>query len=118
MAVIRGDQMKAFGAAQEKACAERAAAYLRTQFPDHCSALGETRVAESVAIALSKREEHRFDTEEMLLLYLDVMYLLSFDFDTSDAYPWAKALLSDPDLGAPTRLTMLNERAWEEARKS
>jgi hypothetical protein len=113
--IIRDAQLRAFEAALEQDFRRRAATHLRQQFPEHCRDLGEDRVAKSVAIAMEKRREYGLETEESVLLYLDTMYLLSFDFDDSSAWPWAKETLRDADLSARTRVLLVNERAWKEA---
>ena len=111
---VREAQMEALGDALRQSFVARATAHLQAQFPEYFRSLGKERVAKSIAIAMEKRRQYGFDSEETVLLYLDAMYLLSFDFDDSSAWPWAKETMSDADLSARTRLLLVNERAWKE----
>jgi hypothetical protein len=111
MFVIRTAQLEALGKALERAFMRRAADHLRKRYPDSCKALGDEGVQTWVAKAMEKRSEHRFEDEESILVYLDLMQVLGFDFDADPRLPWVKGTLDDPDLSAKVRLALLWERA-------
>jgi len=84
-------------------------------YPQVCSALEESSIRASVETALQKRATYRFDSEETFFAYLDLMYLLGFDFDRDADKEWVRGTLTDFDLGARTRLLLVDE-ARERAR--
>jgi hypothetical protein len=108
---IRREQLAAFEAESERQVVQRAAAYVRCQHPERCAALGDAAVRASVATALQKRAPYRFDSEETLFAWLDLMYLLGFEFDTDPWCGWVRPTLTDFDLGARTRLLYLVQEA-------
>jgi hypothetical protein len=109
MLLIRREQLQALARAHEESFERRAAGRLRVKYPDRYRELGELAVRQSVRTAMAKGKEHRFETEECILLYLDLMYLLGFDCDSD--LPWVRDTLADEGLGARTRLVLLEERA-------
>jgi hypothetical protein len=116
MLVIRSAQLEALGAGLVEAFTTRATRHVAERFPGRYASLGEERVRESVSTALRKRLEYAFDGEELVLAYLDAMYVLAFDFDTQPAFAWARGILGDAELTGETRIALLTERARKEAR--
>jgi hypothetical protein len=108
---IRNEQLAALQAVYERLLADRAVAYVRREHPRTCAALDESAIRASVETALQNRAAYRFDSEETLFAYLDLMYLLGFDFDRDPRSAWAQARLTDFDLGPRTRLLLLVEEA-------
>jgi hypothetical protein len=108
---IRREQLAAFEAESERQLVRRATAYVHRQHPGKCAALGDEAVHASVATALQKRAPYRFDSEETLFAWLDLMYLLGFEFDTDPWCGWIRPTLTDFDLGARTRLLSLVQEA-------
>ena len=105
----RKEQLAALQMAYERQFCDRAVAYLRRQYPQVCSALEESSIRASVETALQKRATYRFDSEETFFAYLDLMYLLGFDFDRDADKEWVRGTLTDFDLGARTRLLLVDE---------
>ncbi|MGZ6124415.1 MAG: hypothetical protein ACXWLR_05620 [Myxococcales bacterium] len=108
---IREEQLAALQAVYERRFADRAVAYVRRRYPRSCASLDEGSIRASVETALQKRATYRFDSEETFYAYLDLMYLLGFDFDRDPRCAWAQERLTDFDLGARTRLLLLVEEA-------
>ncbi len=115
---IRREQLAALQVAYERQFCDRAVAYLRRQYPRVCAALEERSIRASVETALQKHATYRFDSEETLLAYLDLMYLLGFDFDRDPEKEWVRGTLTDFDLGPRTRLLLLVEEARGRTRRS
>ena len=113
---IRNEQLEAFRAALEVELADRAVAYVRRQHAARCAALEEAAIRASIDTALHKRATYRFESEETLFAYLDLMYLLGFGFDTDPRCAWVLDTLTDFQLGARTRLLHLVEEARARAR--
>ena len=113
---IRKEQLAALQVAYERQFCDRAVAYLRRQYPQVCAALEERSIRASVETALQKRATYRFDSEETFFAYLDLMYLLGFDFDRNPEKERVRGTLTDFDLGARTRLLLLVKEARERTR--
>jgi hypothetical protein len=108
---IRTEQLAALQGMLELQLADRAAAYVRGEYPATCAALDEPTIRASVQTALAKGAPYRFESEETIFAYLDLMYLLGFDFDLNPRCAWVRETLTDFDLGARTRLLLLVEQA-------
>lgn len=108
---IRTEQLAALHAVLERRFADRAMAYVRRQYPGTCAALDERTIRASIETALGKRATYQFDSEETFFAYLDLMYLLGFDFDLNPQCEWVRETLTDFDLGPRTRLLLLVEEA-------
>lgn len=108
---IRTEQLAALQGMLELQLADRAVAYVRREYFATCAALDEPTIRASVQTALAKGATYRFDSEETILAYLDLMYLLGFDFDVNPRSGWVRERLTDFDLGARTRLLLLVEEA-------
>jgi hypothetical protein len=117
MLIIRKEQLVALGRVPEREFVRKASAYLYERYPEICNELGSRGVRDSVELALSKREEYRFKTEDTILLFLDCMYLLGFEFDKNDMFPWVNDILTDFEVRPRTRMLLLLEQAIEEKKK-
>lgn len=111
MLIIRKEQMEAFRNSREMEFENRVVAYLKKEFAEQCSQLSDEAIRDSVKTAMLKRKEYRFETEETIILYLNLMYLLGFDFDKNAQHEWVQETLTDYDLPSRTRLVLLNEKA-------
>jgi len=112
---IRTEQLAALQGIYEQRLVDRAVKYVRRQHPRACASLAESAIRASVETALGKREAFRFDSEETVLAWLDLMYLLGFGFDDDPRCAWARERLADFTLGARTRLLLTVEDARERA---
>jgi hypothetical protein len=115
---IRNEQLAALQLAYERRFFDRAVAYVKRKYPLACATLDETSIRASVDGALRSRVTYRFDSEECVLAYLDLMYLLGFDFVRDPRCAWAAERLTDFDLGPRTRLLLLVEEAQSRADRS
>jgi hypothetical protein len=115
---IRNEQLAALQVAYEQRLVDRAVAYVKRKYPIACAALDETTIRGSVESALGSRATWRFDSEECVLAYLDLLYLLGFDFVRDPRCAWALERLKDFDLGPRTRLLLLVEEAQSRAERA
>ena len=108
MLTIRKAQWAALSRARVEDFELRLVHALKTKYAERCASMGDGAVQESVRTAMAKREEHQFETEECIVLYLDLMYRLGFDFDV---LPWVQDIVRDHEIGARTRFVSLLEQA-------
>lgn len=111
MLIIRKAQMEALRNSREMEFENRAVAYLKKEFAEQCNQLSDEAIRDSVKTAMFKRKEYRFKSEETIILYLNLMYLLGFDFDKNANNEWVQETLTDYDLTPRTRMVLLNEKA-------
>ena len=117
MWTIRLAQLEALASARQRELENRAIAFLRREFPE-AEALAEQRLRESVDIALRKGETYRFGSEQEVRSYLELMFLLGFDFDEQPRFAWARQTLTDFELGPGTRLEILVDEARARMRRA
>lgn len=96
MLTIRDQQMRAFRSAGLRRFEDKMVRHLMQFWPERCAAIGESAVRASVRQGVESAQRHGIVVEFDVARYLDLMYALSFDFDTSPATPWAAAILADP----------------------
>ena len=111
MLVIRKEQLDAFAKEKEKKFEREAFQYIKTTYPDKCKSLTDDQIKESILTAKQKSENYSLFTTETVMLYIDLMYLLGFDFDTDKNYPWVQEILLDDELRGRTRMLYLKSKA-------
>lgn len=116
MVHIRREQRRAFFFAMSKPFIRRAEDHLRAAFPERRRELGDEAVRASIDHCLERGWDYEIEEDDLLLLYLDVMYTLGLRFDEDPRYPWAREILSDPELSPDTRVELLTQRAAIERR--
>jgi hypothetical protein len=112
MLLIRAQQMQAFEQASMARFERRMVAHLRQLAPKHCKAVGEAGLRQVVRVGFARAKDHGFTKRGPVKLYLDLMIMLGSDFDSDPQYPWAAALLDDPD--TPDEMARA-ERLYEKA---
>ena len=111
---IRQEQMKVLSDYMLKRFEDRMVAHLRREFPVKCEAMGEEAVRDSIREGLCRAPRYGLEAEAHVARYVDLMYMLSHDFDTDAERPWAAAVLNDKSLGPRAKLQKLDERAQQE----
>jgi len=117
MWTIRGAQLQALEQARQLEFEDRAIAFVRREFAES-AALDDDRLREAVRIAEHKGEIYRYASEQDVSSYLELMFLLGFDFDESALCSWARQTLTDFDLGPSTRLQLLVDEARKRTRRA
>src|SRR5580693_3084202 len=107
MLTIRKDQIDALSRAKVEAFIKRLAGELKLKYPARCANLSDGDILESVRTAMAKGAQYRFETEECVALYLDLMYRAGFNFD---GLPWARETLRDLMVSPSIRLLRLMEQ--------
>ena len=85
--------------------------YVRSGFPEIYERLGEGPVRESVVVAMRNAQRYGLEEWSAVLLYLDAMYVLGFDFDQDPQHPWAGEILNDPALSPSERIQLITDSA-------
>lgn len=99
--------MQIFSEQLLRAFESRAVDHLRTCIPEDCERLGNAALIGSVQRAIRESKTYGLETEYQILTYLNLMYVLGFDFATDARYPWAPLLLTDKRLRGEVKTTLL-----------
>jgi hypothetical protein len=96
MLKIRREQEAAMDEVAVRNFENRAIEHIRGAFPKHCSFLkGEEQQREVVRYGFERAKRYDLTTEENVLLFIDLMFLLGRSFDTDVQLPWASEILND-----------------------
>jgi hypothetical protein len=110
MLKIRQKQYKELGKVPLKCFNKRMLDHLQTFWPDRCNQLGREKVQLSIQTGISKAKRYGFRTEYDVARYIDLMYILSFDFDTNPQTRWMKEFLAGNESAPTSRMDKLYEQ--------
>jgi len=106
--VIRADQMNAFRRRLEADLAQRLAANLVLQHPDHTSGISAEALAELTTSAIAAGRTHGIVAEEHLLHFLEFFLHHGPLFGDPGITPWAARILQLTDLAPEEKLILLD----------
>jgi hypothetical protein len=111
MLTLRHEQVAALERALARTREDRAVRHVRREHPVVSAGMSDELVREAVLIATRQCALYGFEGEELVHAYLDLMMLLGFDFHRDPRQAWVLPTLTDPHMGARTRLVLLVEDA-------
>jgi len=114
MLVIRREQMEILSACMLKGFEDRIVGYLAKRFPDACAAKDEPAPRESLRKGIEHASRHGITTEYDVARYIELMYCLSEDFETSPETFWVSAILENPELSPSEKMDQLYAQADRE----
>ena len=86
---------------------KRVAASLTARWPRTCNKLGAEALRERVRTGVERAQHYGFTTELEVYRYVELMFVLSPDFDTDTRFPWAAEILGEQSLDSCTRIDRL-----------
>ncbi len=98
MLTIRKDTMAVMGDAMAARFEDRVLTHLQKFFPAKCKTMGEPLVRQHIQAGISRAARYECTTEQNIVRYIDLMFLIRPDFDASRATPWARRILADKTL--------------------
>ncbi len=114
MLTIRKEQMDQMGDEAMKTFVSRVSDHLSEIFPDECLELGDEVVGRRITDGIERAADYGIDIEYDVVRFINLMFILCEDYDTSDRFPWARKILSKPDENPTDRVDRLCERAEQE----
>ena len=102
---IHPTQYEMFSQAARRHFEDRMVQRVGALFPDDHEGLGEAGVRDVVRGGVDAARRHGIEEERDVAHYIDLMFHLSFDFDTEEA--WAAAILGDDRLAPAERLRLI-----------
>lgn len=93
-------------------------ARIDSALPEVTAEMDPGDVVQSVHLALRKGEQYGLKEWADISRYLDVMYILGFDFDEDSRYGWAKQKLEAKEISGRERMDQVIELALAESEKA
>ena len=112
---IRAKQMGALDQAGTEQFIRRAIDHIRVSLPEIYSGEGQDAVRASALQALAKANEFAIEEQFDVIRYLNLMYILGFEFDEDPSYPWARETLLAKQFTPREKLDLLTQLALQEA---
>jgi len=114
MHIIRKEQMDLLADEAMKTFVSRVFDHLSEVFPDECRELGDEVVGRRITDGIERAAGYGIDIEYDMVRFIDLMFILCEDYDTSDRFPWTRQILAEPDENPTDRVDRLCERAEQE----
>ena len=111
MLIIKKEQMTALTEKKRQSFVERMVNYLQQTFPEKTEPLGEEGLREEIHHGMETAKQYQMVTEREVARYIELMFYLGRDFDTSPQTPWAAPILKDHFSNAANRLRRLSQEA-------
>ncbi|MCD6303567.1 MAG: hypothetical protein J7M21_01225 [Planctomycetes bacterium] len=111
---IRKEQMDAFSEPLMRSFECRLVRHVEKVFPDECGQLGDEAVRQRVRKGIRDARKYGVVIEYDVARYVDLMFILSEDFDDNDEFPWARRILNHPDLDGRAKMDRLYKRTEAE----
>jgi hypothetical protein len=113
--IIRKDQTEAFRQQMINGFEDRMMAHLREAFPDEVRGLDDAMLRETVRHGVRRARQYGIENERDTARFIDLMFLVRRDFDTSPETSWARPILLDKASSAENRLRRLQVKASQHA---
>jgi hypothetical protein len=114
MLLIRKKHKDTFGKIAKDRFECRALAHCKRVFKPDCEKLGDPAVKERIRKGIDAAGGYGVRKEYDVVRYIDLMFILSEDYDTNRSFPWAARILTSEDLGGTTKMDRLCERTEKE----
>ena len=112
---IRAKQMGALNQASTEQFIRRAIDHIRVSLPEIYGDIGDDAVRASALKALEKANQFAIEEQFDVIRYLNLMYILGFEFDEDTSYPWARETLLAEHFSPREKLDLLTQLALQEA---
>lgn len=113
---IRQEQMDALGRYMVQCFEERLAAHLAQRWPARCKELGESALRGWIQGGMGRAARYGIKVELDVARFIELMFLLAPDFDSSGRTAWAGEILRRPRTEPGTKLDELHTRAGQSQR--
>jgi hypothetical protein len=106
--------MAALNEKKRRDFSERMVEHLQKTFPDQAESLGAAGLRAEVQYGMEAADRYQMVSEREAARYIELMFYLGRDFDTSPQTPWAAAILKDRYSNAANRLRRLSREAGKQ----
>ena len=114
MLKMRKEHIAAFEAQAVASFATRVVAHLKAVWPLECAELGDAAVLEAVRNGIDRAAAQGMVSEFDVVRFIDLMFILARDFETSPLAMWTRPIFADRKFVAGERMDRLYQRMEEE----
>lgn len=100
---IKKRQEKALKSAALVSFYTRLQTHIAQFYPEYYAELGEEKARILIDYSIEQASVYQIISEQGVCLFTDLLLVLGLDFDESSDYPWANAMLTDPDTPDPDK---------------
>jgi hypothetical protein len=111
MLIIRKQMMEAFEQQTMANFENRAVAYLHENHRNILTGIPEKDIRQSIREGIRRASAYGIATELDVLQFIDLMYLMSSDFDTNPRTSWVRQIFKNSRIPTSEKIGMIHERA-------
>ena len=111
---LRKEHLDAFEAHVVHLFTSRVITHVKTVWAAECGELGETAVDAAVRSAIKRAAVLGLSTEQEIVRFVDLAFILAPDFDTMPLSSWTRPILSDRKLTPAAKLDRLYQQMEQE----
>jgi hypothetical protein len=98
MLIISNKQMRVFEEASERRYMQKMILHVRQYFPERCKNKADNDLLGILNKGSSRAKSYGITEQRDICKYFNVMFVLGYDFDNDETYPWARRILHDTSL--------------------
>lgn len=118
MLQISSEQETAFKQSAIEDYQDRMVIHIGEFFPKHYAKLGDENTRTLIQYGIDQAKTYQLYSERDVCLFIDLLIALGLDFDDSEDYPWAKAMLTDKNYSdSKTRIDSVHAKAMQELKE-
>jgi hypothetical protein len=106
--IIRSEQLASFAERAETGLIDRMAVHLYKFFSSECSLLSKDEIRSLVHFGIIRAQSWGLSGERDVTRFVDLMLVLSPEFDADERFPWARTILQSCGVSPTIRI----ERVW------
>lgn len=107
MLIIRKEQMLAFSNYMKKSFEDRVAVHLRENFPKETEKLSNEELRGIINKGIESAGKYNIVRECDVAKYIELMFLITPDFDTNKDTPWARRILVNSGISGEEKIRRL-----------
>lgn len=108
---IRKQQMERLNQKRADDFESRVYEYLMKTYPDKLKSTAKADVQKSIQAGIKRAAVHGMMAEYDVARFIDLMYLLSPDFDSDPKTSWIRTVLDDPEVHPRKKMDLIYEKA-------
>jgi len=104
MISIKTQQIETIKNSKKQQFVKRAVHFLKEKYPHKTEEMDDKTLASVVESSINRANAYDIVTEQGIILFLELMFSLSLDFDTAPRTKWTHDILSDFNISESERI--------------
>jgi len=101
---IRQQQFEDIKENKYQAFVVKAKQFLQKNYPERTNQLDEKKLGAIVESSILRAESYKIVTEQGIISFLELMFSISFDFDSNERTNWTRKILNEHQLTEPEKI--------------